>query len=178
MDTEPGQHPPHVGGMAHEVRHVLAGQGEDFPHFSGHTGEEGRTVRGDVRQRVRQGSHVSTAQGRLHVLLGILQGDVVGGPVEQDVETAPSGFRHLHAQHWHTRNAHVHGYGVPLMAGQDFSVRRGHQRQQKAQLAQGQLHQVQTLRVSLAGIVQGGPQGGNGHKLNSGHSRASAGFPP
>ena len=164
--------------MTHEAADIMPGKGQDVPRFSIHTREERRAVRGNVRQFRGQGMNIRPAQGRTHVPFCILHGYVVGGPVEQDIDAAPPFFRHVHAQHGHAGDPHVHGHSVPLVAGEDFPVRGGHQRQQKAQLAQGEPYQFQAFGVGLAGIVEGGPQGGNRQKLNFWHSPASAGFPP
>ena len=178
MNAEARQHPAHISGMTHEAGHVAPGKRRDFPHLSGHAGEECRAVRGNVRQFFGQGMNVSPAQGRAHVPFGVLYGYIIGSPVEQDIDAATPFFRHVHTQHGHAGGSHVHGHGVPLMAGENFPVRSRHQRQQEAQLAQGKPHQFQAFRVGLAGIIQGGTQGGNGQQFNSVHTPASAGFRP
>ena len=178
VHMQPGQHPAHIGGVPDKTEHVVPGQGQHVPHIGGHAGIKGRVVNGNVGQLVGQGAHVRAGQRLAHILLGVLHGNVVGGPVEQNVDAPALGFRHVHAHHRHPGGPHVHGLLVALMAGQDFPVQRGHQGQEKAQLAQGQPHQFQALGVGLAGIVKGRTQGGHRHKLNAVHSRASAGFPP
>lgn len=97
--------------------------------------------------------------------------EVIRGPVEQDVHGPPlaQGLS-AHILHGYLLEAHARGHMMPLVAAQDFAALIGVDREQKAQLAEGQLREGQTLFVVAPGVILRRSHGVDGDKFNHGRN--------
>ena len=93
--------------------------------------------------------------------------EVVGRPVEQNVHSLPlSQVLPADILDRNLGEAHAGGNKVPLVSAQDFPAAVRVDRQQEAQLSEGQLRQGQALFIVPPGVVLRCVNGFNGYQLN------------
>ena len=124
-------------------------------------------VRRDVRQAVHHAFHVHLIEAAPDNVTGVLLLEVVGRPVEQDVHGLPlSQVLPADILDRDLGEAHAGGNKVPLVSAQDFPAAVCVDRQQEAQLSEGQLRQGQALFIIPPGVVLRCVNGFNGYQLN------------
>ena len=123
----------------------------------------------DVRQLPGHGLDVHFIEAASDDSASVLLLEVIRGPVEQDVHGPPlaQGLS-AHILHRYLLEAHARGHKMSLVAAQDFAALIGVDREQKAQLAEGQLREGQTLFIVAPGVILRRSHGVDGDKFNHG----------